>query len=237
MQILPAVDILDESVVRLLRGDYDIVTRYDDSPERVLEDWGKAGAEIVHVVDLDGARTGEPNVDLVRRLSAIGVPFQVGGGIRSVATAAEILKAGASRVVLGSKAVWDPSILHELVAVFGAERIVAAVDVKDGKATGTGWLDEGQPVETVLSNVAAAGVGWILATGIATDGTMAGPDMDLIRQALAAAPGIGIIASGGVGSVEDLVGLQASGAEAAIVGKALYEKRFTFAEARAAVAG
>ncbi len=236
MHLIPAVDILDGAVVRLVKGDYGAVTAYESSPTSAVTAWADQGAALVHVVDLEGARSGKPTVGLSAQIAATGVPFQMGGGIRSVESAARVLESGAERVVLGSVAVWEPDLLTSLVDRFGGGRVVAAVDVKAGRATGAGWLDEGRPYAEVIAEVAATGAGWILTTGIASDGTMAGPDLELTRSAVELAPQCGVIGSGGVGTLADVVAVAECGAKAVIVGKALYEGRFTLAEAIAAVA-
>jgi phosphoribosylformimino-5-aminoimidazole carboxamide ribotide isomerase len=235
MQIIPAIDVLDGQVVRLLKGDYDEVTAYSDSPVEALGSWGKAGATLVHVVDLEGARTGTPSPGLVESMARAAVSFQLGGGIRTEAAAVRVLEAGAARVVLGSAAVWEPELLTMLVARFGADRIVAAIDVKAGLATGAGWLDEGRPFGDVIAPVVSSGVGWILTTGISRDGTMTGPDLALTREAVEQAPNCRVIGSGGVGSLADLVALQNVGAHAVVVGKALYEGVFSYEQAVSAV--
>ncbi len=231
MQIIPAVDVYEGQVVRLLRGAYDAVTVYHDDPVGQARRWIDQGADLVHVVDLAGARSGTPDTALWEAFGAAGIPFQVGGGVRSVDLAVAAMQAGAARVVMGSAAVWHPAILGEVVERLGAERVVAAVDVRDGRATGAGWTDQGRPLDAVLGDVVAAGVRWTLATGISRDGTMAGPDLDLVREIQRVAPGLAVMGSGGVGSLTDLQALAAAGAEAVIVGRALYDGRFTFTEA------
>jgi phosphoribosylformimino-5-aminoimidazole carboxamide ribotide isomerase len=231
LQVIPAIDVLAGEVVRLRHGDFDQVTAYSSDPVAVATGWCEEGATMVHVVDLDGARTGRPDREMWRRLAAAGVPFQVGGGIRRGATAREALATGAARVVMGTAAVWDPSQLAGL----DSARVVAAVDTKEGFARGRGWQEEGRPLAGVLAGVVAAGVGRILLTAIGRDGTMEGPDLDLLRQVTRDRPELAVIASGGVGSLEDLRSVAATGCEAVVVGKALYEGRFTLPEAQEAV--
>jgi phosphoribosylformimino-5-aminoimidazole carboxamide ribotide isomerase len=217
--------------VRLTHGDFDAVTVYDDSPVRRARQWLDEGASLVHVVDLDGARTGNPDQGLWQALGAAGVAFQVGGGIRTAETARAALAAGAQRVVLGTAAVWDPDVLGEIEQ---SDRVVAAVDVRAGRATGAGWLDEGRDVGDVLDDLAARGIGRLLVTGIGRDGTMEGPEMELLDAVLADRR-FAIIASGGVGTLEDLRRVADAGCEAVIVGRALYESRFTLPQALAAI--
>ncbi len=227
MQVIPAVDVLDGRVVRLERGEYDRVTVYDEDPVRCALGWQEQGAALVHVVDLEGARSGHPDAGLWERMAAAGVRFQVGGGIRTAETARAALAEGADRVVMGTAAVWRPDVLE---AVGSPARVVAAVDVRSGRAVGEGWLDQGRDLSSVLDGLAAAGIGRVLSTGISSDGTMAGPEWDLMGG-LAGDERFDVIASGGVGSLEDLHGLSDLGCEAVIVGRALYESRFTLSEA------
>lgn len=227
LEIIPAVDVLDGDVVRLMHGDYDRVTVYSDDPVEQCRTWMGQGARLVHVVDLDGARSGEPDGVLWRRLSDAGVDFQVGGGIRTAEAADLALESGARRVVMGTAAVWDPDILS---AVSDPARVVAAIDVRGGRATGAGWLDEGRDLDDVLSDLERAGVGRLLVTGIERDGTMEGPATGLLERALDGGR-FSVIASGGVGELEDLRVIESLGCEAVIIGRALYENRFTVSEA------
>lgn len=227
LEIIPAVDVLDGNVVRLMHGDYERVTVYSDDPVAQCQEWMGQGARLVHVVDLDGARTGEPDGVLWRTLSDAGIDFQVGGGIRTAKTADLALESGARHVVMGTAAVWDPEILG---AVTDPARVVAAVDVRDGRATGAGWLDEGRDLDDVLADLETVGIRRLLVTGIERDGTMEGPATGLLERALEGGR-FSVIASGGVGELEDLRAIESLGCEAVIVGRALYEHRFTVGEA------
>lgn len=233
LQLIPAVDVLDGAVVRLTHGDFDQVTVYDGDPVARARQWMDEGAELVHVVDLEGARSGTPSVVLWEGLAEAGVRFQVGGGIRTAELAEQALGAGAVRVVLGTAAVWDPAVLG---AISDPSRVVAAVDVRDGRATGAGWLDEGRNTADVLHDLADQGVGRLLVTGIGRDGTMQGPEYELL-SAVVSDGRFRVIASGGVGTLEDLGRVAALGCEAVIVGRALYERRFTLGAARRFLAG
>lgn len=230
VQIIPAVDVLNGRVVRLMHGDYDRVTVYADDPVAQARNWIDQGAALVHVVDLAGAKSGEPDVAMWASLAAAGVTFQVGGGIRTSDLALRALEAGATRVVMGTAAVWEPEILAR---VGDPEKVVAAVDVKGGRATGAGWLDEGRAMPDVLDGLAAVGCERMLVTGIGRDGTMEGPETDLLRTVVDDGR-FAVIASGGVGTLEDLQSVAVLGCEAVIVGRALYEGRFTVADAIAA---
>ncbi len=236
MYVIPAVDMLDGKVVRLRQGRYDDVTVYAEDPAAQLADWGQQGAVIVHVVDLAGARDGDGDRAAWQRLGKTGVPFQIGGGIRTREAAEAVVESGAARVVLGTAAVWEPEVTAEIVAAVGPEQVVAAIDVRGGKATGAGWLDEGRELADVLRDLAAAGVVRALATGITTDGTLEGPDVGLLEDVAELAPDLALIASGGVGSLSDVAALAQMPVEAAIVGRALYDRVFDFADAAAVAA-
>lgn len=231
LEIIPAVDVLDGSVVRLLKGDYAASTVYGSAPVAAAKGWIDQGAGLVHIVDLGGARSGETTMDLWRSLGEAGVTFQAGGGIRTPEVAAMVLEAGASRVVMGTAAVREPSLLAEVGA-----SVVAAVDVRGDRATGSGWLDDGRDLAEVLEGLAAARVGRLLVTGISQDGTLAGPDFDLTRR-VTDDDRFAVIASGGVGTLDDLDSLSDLGCEAVIIGRALYEGRFTLPEALARAVG
>lgn len=237
MYVIPAVDVLGGKVVRLRQGRYEDVTVYGDDPAELLRSWSDQGARIVHVVDLAGARDGNGDRSLWRKLGATGLPFQLGGGIRSREDAEELLQSGATRAVLGTAAVWDADVVADIVGSVGADAVVAAIDVRDGRATGEGWRDEGRDVGAVVRGLVNAGVGRALVTGIAGDGMLSGPDTSVIDTVRSIAPDMALIASGGVGALEHLAGLAQTRLEAVIVGRALYDGRFTFAEAEIAVSG
>lgn len=225
LEVIPAVDVLDGTVVRLLRGDYQHVTTYDADPVRTARDWMEQGAKRVHAVDLAGARSGVLDPGLWERLVAAGVRVQAGGGIRTVESARRLLDLGVERVVMGTAAVWAPETLASL-----GDRVVAAVDVRGDRATGAGWLDRGRDLRVVLDGLAGASTTRVLVTGIGRDGTLEGPDLDLIGSVVDDSR-FAVIASGGVSSLADLSALAVLGCEAVVVGRALYEGRFTLAEA------
>jgi phosphoribosylformimino-5-aminoimidazole carboxamide ribotide isomerase len=239
MILIPAIDVLDGAVVRLTEGKYDSATQYDADPIASARRWVDEGATFVHVVDLEAARSGrsESQLALCAGLSKAGVAFQIGGGIRSASVAKDALDAGAQRVVVGTAALSLYGPLSEIVQAVGAERLVVAVDVRDGRARGSGWLDGGEELSSVLAHLQSSGVVRILVTGITTDGRMEGPDTDLLAGVQRVWPQVHIIASGGVGSVADLETLDAQGYEAVVVGRALFERRFTLAEGLDAVTG
>jgi phosphoribosylformimino-5-aminoimidazole carboxamide ribotide isomerase len=212
IEVIPAVDVLGEGAVRLERGNYDSVVERAGEPVALAQRWVAAGAQRIHLVDLDGARSGQVRPELVRAIAATGVPVQASGGIRSVADARALLDAGADRVVVGTAAWPDPTVWFEL-----GEALVLALDVRDGEVRTAGWtVGTGIRFEDAL---ARANGSRMLVTAIDRDGTLAGPDVDLVRQAVDA--GGRVLAAGGIRSVEDVAGLADAGAEAAIVGRAL----------------
>lgn len=243
MILYPAIDIRGGQAVRLLQGDYERETAYDADPADAAKRWAAEGAEFLHVVDLDGAKAGEPrNLEAIHRIAkAIECPIQVGGGLRSPKAVREVLDAGAERVVIGTAALRDPEFLDAMVAAHG-ERVVVSVDARDGRVALEGWTEAGK--EKVVEAVAALGergVGRFLCTAIEVDGTMEGPALNQLAE-ICSATSSQIIASGGVGNLTDLTALadlaQAhQNLEGAIVGRALYEQRFTVAEAISTLGG
>jgi phosphoribosylformimino-5-aminoimidazole carboxamide ribotide isomerase len=232
--LYPAIDIRGGQAVRLLRGDYERETAYDADPVDAATRWAGEGAEFLHVVDLDGAKAGEPqNLEVVRRIAAaVECPIQVGGGLRDSAAVDAVLAAGAERVVIGTAALRDPGFLDRAIAEH-AERVVVSVDARGGKVSLSGWTEatEKDVAETVVE-LSERGVIRFLCTEIEVDGTMVGPATAELNRIATATPAQ-IIASGGVGTLAHLQGLAENAApniEGAIVGKALYEHRFTVAE-------
>src|SRR3954447_7519246 len=206
IQVIPAVDVLGESAVRLEQGDYDSVVERAGEPVALAERWVAAGAKRIHLVDLDGARTGQVRPELVRAIAALGVPVQASGGIRSLADARALLEAGADRVVIGTAAWPDPTGWFGL-----GESLVLAVDVLDGVVRTSGWTrSAGLTLTEALERAHGAR---ILVTAIDRDGTLGGPDVELVR---AAAVGRRVIAAGGVRSPEDVLALRTAGAEAVV---------------------
>ncbi len=234
MNVIPAVDVLDGKVVRLRQGRYEDVTVYAEDPVAMVGSWVEQGATIVHVVDLAGARDGNGDQKLWRRLGASGLPFQLGGGIRSRGDVEGLLAAGAARAVLGTTAVWDAEALRGILDAVGAEAVVAAIDVREGRATGAGWRDRGRDLPVVMRDLVGAGIARALVTGIAGDGMLTGPDTELMGEVMNMAPELALIASGGVGLLDDIAVLADLDVEGVIVGRALYDGRFSFSEAQRA---
>jgi phosphoribosylformimino-5-aminoimidazole carboxamide ribotide isomerase len=218
IEVIPAVDVLGEGAVRLHQGDYDEVVERAGEPVALARRFAEAGAARVHLVDLDGARSGRVRPELVRAVAAAAAPasLQASGGIRSIADANALLDAGADRVVVGTAAVDDPAPWAE---AFG-ERLAVALDVRDGQVRTAGWTEgSGLVLAEAVERCVAAGVTRILCTAIDRDGTLAGPDLELIRRV--AASGLRVLAAGGVRSPADVDALAGAGAEAAVVGRAL----------------
>jgi phosphoribosylformimino-5-aminoimidazole carboxamide ribotide isomerase len=237
--LYPAIDIRGGQAVRLTQGDYDRETAYDADPVDAARRWAAEGAEFLHVVDLDGARAGEPrNLDAVARIAeAVDCPIQVGGGLRDAESVADVLGAGAERAVIGTAALKDADFLEAMLSAHG-ERIVVSVDARGGRVALSGWTEAGGvgAVEAIAA-LSEGGVSRFLCTAIEVDGTMQGPALDQLN-AIAAATSSQILASGGVGNLKHLEALASqapANIEGAIVGRALYEQRFTVAEAIAAL--
>jgi phosphoribosylformimino-5-aminoimidazole carboxamide ribotide isomerase len=237
--LYPAIDIRGGQAVRLLQGDYERETVFDADPVDAARRWADDGAEFLHVVDLDGAKAGAPqNLEAVARIAAaVDCPIQVGGGLRDASSLAAILAAGAERVVIGTAALRNPEFLAEALDEHG-ERVVVSVDARDGKVALAGWTEAGgEGVVKAVGELSSLGVARFLCTAIEVDGTMAGPALGELAR-IAAATEAQVIASGGVGSLADLEALArdaAANVEGAIVGRALYERRFTVAEGIAAL--
>lgn len=218
LEVIPAVDVLGEDAVRLHRGAYDEVVERPGDPLALAARFAAAGARRIHLVDLDGARSGSVRPALVRRVSETiaPIPLQASGGIRSLADAQMLLDAGATRVIVGTAAFPDPAPwVHAL-----GESLVVALDVLDGTVRSTGWTQgSGLTVTDAVERCTAAGVTRVMCTAIERDGTLQGPDLELI--ATVASMGVRVLAAGGVRNHDDLDALAARGAEAAIVGRAL----------------
>jgi phosphoribosylformimino-5-aminoimidazole carboxamide ribotide isomerase len=223
MEVLPAIDLLGDEAVRLRQGDYGRVTGFG-APAELAARFAAEGARTIHVVDLDGARTGRVRPEVVRAIVEAAGPasVQASGGVRSVAAARALLEAGAARVVVGTAAFGG--LLPDFVEALG-ERLVVALDVRDGVVRATGWTEStGLPVDEAIDLCVRAGVRRLLCTAIARDGMLGGPDVDLVARVVERS-GLPVLAAGGIRDKADLGALDAAGAVGAIVGRALLEGR------------
>ena len=239
MILYPAIDIAGGRAVRLVQGDFDAETVYADNPLEAARAWVDAGASHLHVVDLDGARLGSPQnlAHLERVVAQLGVPVQYGGGLRSVQAVSDAIAAGAARTILGTAAYADADFLDEVVARFG-ERIVVSIDTRGGFVATAGWTQTTQlPAQEAVERMQQRGVQTFVFTNVDKDGLLGGPDLDEVREIAGAVCG-SLMYSGGIGRREDLealAGLRQDNLSGVIVGKALYERRFTVAEGQAAL--
>jgi len=223
MIVIPAIDLRGGRAVRLLRGNPDDETAYADDPVEVAVRFQEEGARRLHVIDLDAALGGGDNRAVIDAIcKAVVVPVQVGGGVRTLENIAEVVELGAARAILGTSAALDPSFVARAVEEF-AERVLVAVDVRGGRVMVKGWTEEGPALEEIVPALNDAGAPRYLVTAIARDGTLDGPDLRLYRQVLGLTDRP-VIASGGVRTAEDVWELRDVGCEAAVTGKALYEK-------------
>jgi phosphoribosylformimino-5-aminoimidazole carboxamide ribotide isomerase len=227
--VYPAIDVLDRRVVRLSEGRRERITVDGGDPAAAARRFAGDGATWLHLVDLDGAFSGEPDLRLVERVAAAGVPVQVGGGYRSLELIDAALAAGATRVLLGTAAL-DEAFLAAALAHVGPAALVVAVDARDGLVTVKGWT-EGSTVGAaeLAHRCAAVGIERLLVTSTGRDGTLAGPDLDLLEEVLAV--GLPVIAAGGIAGLDDLSALRGLGCEGAVTGSALWLGRFGAAEA------
>lgn len=239
MNVIPAIDLLGGRCVRLYQGDYNQAQTFNDDPVAVAQAWVDQGATRLHLVDLDGAKTGQPTnhqviADIVK---AVNIPVQVGGGLRSLETVAALLELGVHSAILGTVAVENPQLVGELCQTF-PQQIIVGIDARDGKVATRGWLETSEVLATDLADqMAQLGAAAIIYTDIHRDGTLQGPNKAALRELAEGVP-IPIIASGGVSSIQDLLGLLALeplGVTGVIVGKALYTGDVSLKEANQAV--
>jgi phosphoribosylformimino-5-aminoimidazole carboxamide ribotide isomerase len=239
VNLYPAIDILGGKAVRLVKGDFDAKKVYDEDPLSAASGWVAAGARFLHVVDLDGARAGEPaNLEHLRRIaSELGVPVQFGGGLRTPAAVERAIAAGAERVILGTAAFTDPALLEQALAEWPG-RVLVSVDVRGGRVATAGWTETIElGVADVIARLKEQGAQELVYTNVDRDGMLGGPDLAEVGRVASTVHGR-FIYSGGVGELTDLEGLarlKVSSLAGVIVGKALYERRFTVAEAHAAL--
>ncbi|MBD8512438.1 1-(5-phosphoribosyl)-5-[(5-phosphoribosylamino)methylideneamino]imidazole-4-carboxamide isomerase [Photobacterium sp. CAU 1568] len=237
--IIPALDLIDGQVVRLFQGDYGQVTEYKVNPAEQFALYHQAGADWLHLVDLTGAKdTSARQLDLIRALLAsTPANIQIGGGVRSEQDVADLLNAGAQRVVIGSTAVKQPEVVKAWMEKYGPERIVLALDVNiddngQRKVAVSGWQeDSGVTIEALIEDFRTVGLKHVLCTDISRDGTLAGSNVDLYRDLCAQYPDVQFQSSGGIGSLDDIAALKGSGVAGVIVGRALLDGKFTAEQA------
>ena len=232
MIVIPAIDLMGGKVIRLSRGDLLTRRNYEQfgDPVETARSWELQGASCLHVVDLDAAFGRTANREIIRRiLKTVDIAVQVGGGIRSLKYAKRVLDGGARKVIIGSMAVRDPLSVYRLMEEYGPERVIVSLDHLGNKVRIKGWTEgTGLDLEETLNKFASRGVEWFLVTSIDRDGTLSGPDYATLTRVV---PKGRIIAAGGIGSLQNLSSLKKIGVSAAVVGKALYDGRFTLAEA------
>ena len=234
MLIFPAIDMRTGRCVRLFRGDYNQETVYGDSPADQAAVWQREGAPLIHLVDLDGAKTGYPvNVDSIRRIcQTVSIPCELGGGIRNEKDAELVFSLGVSRVILGTAACENQNLIRSFIRHFGTEKIVVGIDARDGMVALRGWLETSSVKALDLAaEMAGLGIRRIIFTDIATDGAFTGPSIGPTSELCRTVPDCRIIASGGVSSdadAEKLAALKLDNLEGVIVGKALYDGRTTY---------
>lgn len=230
-EIIPAIDIINGKCVRLTQGRYNAETVYSADPLEMAKKWEAAGAARLHVIDLDGARTGLPgNIALIKKMAGeVKIPLQVGGGIRNISVIKELLAAGVNRVILGTTAVNNPNTLAKFCEAFG-EQIAVAVDVKNGKIATEGWAKlSNKDVFTLAKGAIELGVRRFIYTDVSRDGMLGGPNIEAIKTFLTEVDAA-VIASGGISSAEDVAKIKETGVEGCIIGKALYEGKVKLEE-------
>jgi phosphoribosylformimino-5-aminoimidazole carboxamide ribotide isomerase len=219
--VIPAIDLRRGRCVRLFRGDVDAETAYDDHPVEIARRFEMDGARRLHVVDLDAARDEGSNREVIKDICRnVAIPVQLGGGIRTLDAIDEALEDGAARAILGTAAALDPGFVTDAVRRFG-DRMVVAVDVRDGRVMTHGWREDGPPLDDALKALDEANAPRLLVTSIVRDGTMDGPDLDLYRRTLELTDRP-VMASGGVRVADDVWALREIGVEAVVIGKAMY---------------
>lgn len=232
MRIYPAIDIIGGKCVRLKKGDYSQKTTYAENPIDVAKKWESLGGEFIHVVDLDGAKSGDmPNFELISNIAAsVSVPIEVGGGIRNMQCVEKYLNAGVERVILGTSALRNSELVDEVVKKYGS-RVAVGIDAKDGMVAVSGWEDVSDVAAVDFAKqMESKGVSCIIYTDIATDGMLMGPNLSAMKE-MVKAVNMDVVASGGVTSIKDVESLADIGVEGAIIGKALYTDNIDLKEA------
>ncbi len=235
MEIIPAIDLLEGNCVRLIQGDYDQVTKFNSDPIKQALLWEELGATRLHLVDLDAAKSGESlNNGVIQQIAQkTKIPIQLGGGVRTEKRVKELLNYGIDRVIIGTAAIENENMVKELAKKF-PRKIVIGIDAKKGKVATRGWVEESLvDAKDLAKTFANSGIAAIISTDISTDGTLKGPNLNSLRD-IASASEVPIIASGGIGSLSDIISLkslEALGVKGVIVGRALYDNKFSLQEA------
>ena len=234
MLVIPAIDVIEGSCVRLLQGDYQEVTEYSVHPEDQARKYEKAGFERVHVIDLEGARYGQGR----ERKTVLGIrkncslPMQVGGGIRRREDVDHLVSGGIEFMIISTAVTEDPESVEEWVEAFGADRFIVSLDIRDGRMRTSGWLDESsEPIESIINRISGWGIRQVICTDIDRDGTMEQPNLKTMEMLLSHLPSDAfLIAAGGVSSPSQVTTLAENGVQGAVVGRALYEGSHTLEE-------
>jgi phosphoribosylformimino-5-aminoimidazole carboxamide ribotide isomerase len=234
LQLIPAIDLMKGEIVRLTHGDPETAKVYSQfgGPVETAKKWQADGAKKLHIIDLDAALGIGNNLPVIAEIAEnTGFPIQVGGGIRNIEAVEKVLGLGISQVILGALAFVNPQAVTQIQQSFGAKSVIVALDNRDGKIMVEGWKTAtALGMKEALEKFVAFGVKTFLVTSITKDGTLSGPDLDMLREACQY-PEVEVIAAGGIGDLNDLVALKRVGVEGAVIGKALYESRFTLKEA------
>jgi len=240
VQVIPAIDLMNGKIVRLTRGDPKTAKEYNQfgTPVETAKKWKNEGAKKLHIIDLDAAFGTGNNLQNIKKIAkSVDLPIQVGGGIRTITAVEKLLITGATQVILGALAFSDPNAITQIQKKFGSEHVIVALDNKDGKIMVEGWKTPTNFTLTkALEKFTKLKVKTFLITSITKDGTLSGPDLETLKEACQH-PNVEIIAAGGIGSLNDLTALKQVGVEATVVGKALYENKFTLKEAIETVKG
>ena len=240
VQVIPAIDLMKGKIVRLSRGDPETAKVYDQfgDPVRTAMKWKQEGAEKLHIIDLDAAFGTGDNLSIIAEIAkSVDLPIQVGGGIRTIDAVEKLLRIGISQVILGALAFSDSNAIVQIQKEFGSEPIIVALDNKDGKIMVEGWKTPTTfSIKEALEKFIALKVKTFLITSITKDGTLSGPDLDTLSEACQY-PNVDIIAAGGISGLNDLTALKRIGVEGAVIGKALYEGKFTLKETLKTAAG
>lgn len=235
IELLPAIDIIGGRCVRLSQGDYGKQTVYDSTPEEMARLYADAGVKRIHLVDLDGAKAGKPcNLATLRSIASLGRPdIEWGGGIKSREHLEMVLEAGAGHAIIGSLAVKQPELMEEWLSEFGGDRIILGADLRDGKVSVSGWMEDSDlSIHDLMERFLPKGLKEVIVTDISKDGMLQGPSTELYTELAARYPDVVFTVSGGISSMADIEELERLGLPRVIIGKAIYENRITLSQIR-----